>query len=106
IYATQPSRGVRRGGASFPDLNDWRAQLPAVDRIFAYLWCHVSLTGVGGAGRVRAALVSEDFFLVMRVPPSLGRAFRGDEWTPGGPKVAILGDALWRRRFGGEQRIV
>jgi len=45
IYATQPSRGVRRGGASFPGLNDWRAQLSAFDGIFAYLGSNVSLTG-------------------------------------------------------------
>ena len=106
IYATQPSRGVRRGGASFPDLNDWRAQLPAFDGIVAYLGSNVSLTGSGEAERVRAALVSTDFFRVMQVPPALGRAFRGDEWRPGGPKVAILGDALWRRRFGADPRIL
>ena len=106
IYATQPSRGVRRGGASFPDLNDWRAKLPAFDGIFAYLGSNVSLTGSGEAERVRAALVSEDFFRVMGVGPSLGRAFRGGEWKPGGPKAAILSDALWRRRFGADQGIV
>ena len=106
IYATQPSRGVRRGGASFPDLNDWRAQLPAFDGIFGFLGSNVSLTGSGDAERVRAALVSEDFFRVMQVPPTLGRAFRGDEWKPGGPKVAILSDALWRRRFGADSRII
>ena len=106
IYATQPSRGVRRGGASFPDLNDWRAQLPAFDGIFAFLGSNVSLTGSGQAERVGAALVSEDFFRVMQVPPTLGRAFRGDEWKPGGPKVTILSDGLWRRRFGADSRIV
>jgi len=90
IYATQPSRGVRRGGASFPDLNDWRAQLPAFDGIFAFLGSNVSLTGSGDAERVGAALVSEGFFRVMQVPPALGRPFRGDEWKPGGPKVVIL----------------
>jgi putative ABC transport system permease protein len=106
IYATQPSRGVRRGGASFPDLNDWRAQLPAFDGIFAFLGSNVSLTGSGETERVHAALVSEDFFRVMREQPALGRGFRGDEWKPGGPKVAILSDALWRRRFGADRRIV
>ena len=106
IYSTQPSRGVRRGGASFPDLNDWRTRLSAFDGIFAYLGSNVSLTGLGDAERVSAALVSEDFFRVMRLRPSLGRAFRGDEWKPGGPKVAILSEALWRRRFGADPRIV
>ena len=98
IYAMQPSRGVRRGGASFPDLNGWRAQLPAFDGIFGFLGSNVSLTGSGEAERIGAALVSEDFFRVMRVPPALGRGFRGDEWKPGGPKVAILSDASGRSR--------
>ena len=106
IYSTQPSRGVRRGGASFPDLNDWRTRLSAFDGIFAYLGSNVSLTGSGDAERVSAALVSEDFVRVMGVQPALGRAFRGDEWKPGGPKAAILSDALWQRRFGGDRRII
>ncbi len=106
IYATQPSRGVRRGGASFPDLNDWRAQLPAFDGVFGYLGSHVSLTGSGEAERVGAALVSEDFFRDMQVQPALGRPFRGDEWKPVGPTVAILNEALWRRRFGADSRIL
>src|SRR5689334_20952849 len=49
IYSTQPSRGLTRGGASFPDLNDWRARLTAFDGIVAFLSSDVSLTGGGEA---------------------------------------------------------
>src|SRR5262249_46855919 len=71
-----------------------------------YLGSNVSLSGSGDAERVSAVLVSEDFFRVMGTAPAIGRAFRGEEWKPGGPKVVMLSDALWRRRFGGDRRIV
>ena len=106
IYSTQPSRGVTRSRASFPDLNDWRARLSAFDGIAAYLGSDVSLTGMIEPERVSAVLVTEDFFRVMRVLPAAGRVFRSEEWKPGGPKVAILSDALWRRRFGGDPRVI
>src|SRR6476661_2850533 len=72
----------------FPEA-DRLAVIYAFDGIFAFLGSNVSLTGSGDAERIGAALVSEDFFRVMQVPPALGRPFRGDEWKPGGPKVVI-----------------
>ncbi len=46
-----------------------------------------------------------EFFEVLRVAPALGRTFLPDE-VQGGQRVAVLSDALWRRRFGGDARII
>ncbi|HEX7117860.1 MAG TPA: ABC transporter permease [Longimicrobiales bacterium] len=43
--------------------------------------------------------VSEDFFRVVGVQPVLGRAFLPEEDVPGGRRVVVLGDELWRTRF-------
>jgi hypothetical protein len=50
--------------------------------------------------------VTASYFDVLGVRPALGRAFRGDEETPGRHQVAILGHDLWVRRYGGRDDIV
>jgi putative ABC transport system permease protein len=45
-------------------------------------------------------------FDILGVPPALGRGFLPEENTPGRGRVAILGDDLWRNRFGADRAIV
>jgi predicted permease len=56
--------------------------------------------GAGGEPeRITAVPVTEDFFPLLGIEPSLGRSFSPEECRQNGPKAVILGDALWRRRF-------
>jgi predicted permease len=50
--------------------------------------------------------VSAGFFRVLGVPPSLGREFSAGEDRPGGPAVAVLSQALWRRAFAAEPKVI
>src|SRR5262249_20199414 len=50
---------------------------------------------------VRAARITANLFATLQEAPAVGRAFVPDENLPGGPRVAILSDRFWRRRFGG-----
>src|SRR5262245_16995403 len=47
--------------------------------------------------------VTAGFFDVLRIRPALGRAFTVDNEADGSHRVAVLSDALWRRRFSGDQ---
>ncbi len=55
---------------------------------------------------VRGLRVTDGFFRVMGFAPSLGRSFVADEMQTGGAPVVILGDAVWRTRFGADRNIV
>jgi predicted permease len=60
----------------------------------------MTLTRHGDPVVLTASLVGPDILRVLRVHPSLGRAF-----LPGGksdPNVVLLSNRLWRTRFGGE----
>jgi predicted permease len=46
------------------------------------------------------------FFEVLGVHAARGRLFTAEEHKRGGPRAAILGDGLWRRRFAGDPSIV
>ncbi|HEX5081915.1 MAG TPA: ABC transporter permease [Blastocatellia bacterium] len=66
----------------------------------------VNLTGDGLPELVSGQRVSADFFHVMGVAPAVGRSFTPEEDRNGGAKVAVLSDALWRRRYGGDSNLI
>src|SRR4051794_26819375 len=53
----------------------------------------------GEPERLIGAQTSPSLFSMLRVRYALGRGFAPEEEKPGAPRVAILSDALWRRRF-------
>lgn len=62
--------------------------------------------GAAESTPVRGLHVTDGFFRVMGFAPRLGRSFVADEMQTGGALVVILGDAVWRTRFGADQNIV
>jgi putative ABC transport system permease protein len=55
---------------------------------------------------LRGLRVSAGFFGTIGVTPRLGRAFDARELERGGPAVVILGDDVWRTRFGADPAIL
>src|SRR6185503_6797462 len=60
--------------------------------------------GTGGSEpeRVPARMVTSSLLPMLGVSPVAGRSFSADDDRAGAAGVALLGDALWRRRFGGD----
>jgi predicted permease len=50
--------------------------------------------------------VSREFFAVFGVQPAYGQVFDTDQDRVGGPDVAILGYAIWRRLFNGDPAVI
>jgi len=65
-----------------------------------------TLEGGSEPERLNGQAVGSDFFRVLGVMPARGRAFTAAEDRSGGPRVIVISDALWHRRFGGDQAIV
>ena len=65
-------------------------------------------TLIGSAEPVRldGQRVSWRYFQALGVPPALGRDFQPADDQQNGPRVAILSDSLWRRRFSADRTIV
>ena len=77
-----------------------------LDGVAAYRDGQASFTGTDDPQRVQAAFVTASFFEVMRTSPQLGRAFTPEDDRPGAAPVLVLGDGLWRSRFGADPGVV
>ena len=62
--------------------------------------------GTGEAERVGSVQVTDGFFETLRIRPQLGRLLLPEDDRPGAPRVVLLSDGLWRRRFGADPSIV
>ena len=83
--------------------------------VAAYRVANVNLVPSGGRGvsagdtraeRVAAGRVSASLFGVLGVAPLRGRAFTDSDDQVGAPRVVLIGQALWERKFGGDPSIV
>lgn len=83
-----------------------RAQNHVFDDVAGFLRQDVNLSGGVEPERVVGLIVTSQFFRVLGVSPTAGRAFRSEEDRPGADEVVVIGHRLWMRRFGGDPRVV
>ncbi len=62
--------------------------------------------GTGEAERVPAALMTAGVFRVLAVGPHAGRELSDADVAPGAAPVALIGESLWKRKFGGDPSVI
>ena len=98
-------RGVDMG-LTVPDYLEWRAAATSFEQLAASAGTTANLTGRGEPERVSAVRVSGNYFDALGIPPAHGRGFGWSDEPHGAPRVAVLGDGLWRRRFAADPGLV
>jgi predicted permease len=107
IGNVERAAGVERRGNSYPDHLDWRARATSFDDLAAYTTLNTILQGADEPESIPSEAVSPPYFKLLGVSPTHGRGFRPEEdAVPNRDAVVILGDGLWRRRFGADPSIV
>jgi putative ABC transport system permease protein len=99
-------RGFDKTWTNPAETRAWKERCPSLAEVAHWQVDRVNLTGEGDALRVGAGFVAASTFTVLGARPLLGRPFTAEEDRFGGPKVAILGHALWRGRFGGDPAVL
>ena len=85
---------------SYPNFLDWVRTQRSFASMAAFREDNYNLTGMGEPERVKAEMVSADFFAVLGVNPVAGRLLRTEEDQVGAQPVALIGAAFWQRKFG------
>jgi predicted permease len=98
-----PSLSVEPSGAM---IDAWRRYARSIEGIEGFQSRDVTLIGKGDADVVHAGLIDGDFPRFAGVNLLTGRTFLASELERGSDHVVILGEGLWRQRFGGDPAIV
>jgi len=107
VILWESTRDLPEITVSYPDYLDWRARTHSFADIAIYNGYDVfNLTGRGEPERVRGGLASSNLFSVLGVKPQFGRTFTPLDDRPGAPRVAVITDALWKRRFAGDRGVI
>jgi predicted permease len=91
-------------------LLDYREKNKSFEDLAAYFAFYgvgdSKLIGDGQPERLTSIPVTQNFFPLLGVEPQIGRQFTAEECKWNGPRVAILSDGLWRRKFAADPDIV
>jgi putative ABC transport system permease protein len=92
---------------SYPDIVDLRAAARTFVDIAAVDQTVANLTDADRAPeRFTGAYITANGFSLIGRRPALGRDFTADDDRPGAAPVVILGDGVWRSRYGGRPDIL
>jgi putative ABC transport system permease protein len=85
----------------------WRERAGSFTSMSAFTPWAANLAGEGGEPeRIPIGYVSADFFTTLGVDAARGRVFSPEDGIPGNDRVVLLGDGLWRRRFGADPDVL
>jgi predicted permease len=85
---------------------DWRSEKALFEEVAVVSGWRPTLIGQGEAEPIPGEQVSHEYFSVLGVVPALGRTFRAEDDVPNAPRVVMISDGLWRRRFGGAANVI
>jgi predicted permease len=91
---------------SYPNFADWRAASRTVAQAAAFHPASINLSGESGEPeRLIGLYVNAEYFSVLGIEPLAGRWFAPGEDRRGGPRVAVISEELWERRYGRDRGI-
>lgn len=106
VWTLFPGAGITRAPASGPELEELRKRSRLFED-FAGTWVGSgALVDGGEPEQIKVGQVTANFFDVLGARAALGRTFLPEEEGGRGPRVIILSDGLWRRRYGADSQIV
>jgi putative ABC transport system permease protein len=105
VVVASSSPSGDRDGLSVPDLQDYQAQMPALEDLTGFQSQSVNVTGGDRPDRVRGAFVTSNFFKVFNLSPLIGRTFAEGEDRQGGEKLAVVNEKMWQERLNSDRNL-
>ena len=104
VYEVAPSCPLCN--VSFQNYLDWKKSDLPFSSLQVWGWASYLVKTQDGTEPVRGARVSDGFYRTLGVKPILGRDFYPGEDLPGAPRTILVSYDTWKKRFGGNSRIV
>jgi putative ABC transport system permease protein len=107
VWEDASSYGFPRDTPAPGNFADWKARNQVFEDMAASAFRgSFNLTGDGNPEEIPGDLVTANLFSVLGARPALGRGFIASDDVPGAPRVVILSQGLFLRRFGGDPQII
>jgi predicted permease len=106
LVAVNDLQGQIESPVSFPEYVDWQQATDVFAGLGAWFETRYTLTGKGEPETLQARRMSAALPGILGVVPLAGRSFAPEEDERTAPKVVMLGETFWRRRFAGDLGIV
>jgi putative ABC transport system permease protein len=105
LWQTFPAQNIQELEPTAYDYEAWHA-LRSLSAIAMVRTDTFTLSGDDNPERVRGSRMTASLMPLLGIAPRLGRNFTPAEDLEGTAGVAILGDGLWRRRFGADEHVI
>jgi predicted permease len=106
VFLGESSEQIPEMSIAMANFNDWRAQNSVFESMVAFQNDDAVLTGRGEPERLRLRRVTAGFTPTLKVTPILGRTLAPESDKVGAPRVVVLGEGFWERRFGRDPNIL
>src|SRR4029077_19170255 len=84
----------------------WKEQSRTFEPMGAFGFATFNLTDAEDPEQLTGGTVTPSLFPLLGIKPVLGRSFADGEDRPGGARVAMIGEGLWKRLFGGDPGVI
>ncbi|MCW5965637.1 MAG: ABC transporter permease, partial [Bryobacterales bacterium] len=105
VWESAPFFGVTDSPVSPANYMDWKERARSFAEMGALEIAGYRLAGEGAPEMVLGAVVTSGVFRALGTRPLHGRIFREDDDRLDAPKVAVISESLWRRRFAADPQI-
>ena len=105
VWSANP-RGIPRNGISPADYFDWREEVRGFESLAAFGALDVTLTSAGDPVRLTGATATANLADTLGAPLLLGRWLVPADTRGSAQSVVVIGERLWRDRFGAAPDIV
>jgi hypothetical protein len=101
-----PLVGIQNALFSVPEIDDYRQGSPSLEAVAEFSALSFTMLGYDQPRRVRAGIVTGNYFEVMGLSATLGRTVGREDDGEDAPAVIVLSHAYWRTVFGSDPDIV
>ncbi len=98
--------GIDNALFSVPEIDDYRNAAPSLGAVAEFSAMTFTMLGHEGPRRVRAGIVTGNYFEVMGLTSELGRVLGPEDDGQAAPAVIVLSNAYWRSAFGGDPGVL
>jgi putative ABC transport system permease protein len=106
LFVATPQQPDSRGLVGLGDYRRLKEAVRSLEELAAYASDTRVLRSGEGGDEVETISVTPEYLAIPKAPPVIGRFFDEEESRTSGGRLAVLGEAAWRSRFGADPGVL